>query len=138
MVLPLTKDFGEHPDQISKRVQEATPINSAGWFHRYCKLTTPRPKSSQSGNKSRRPQQPPTPFALVLSDMKTPCPVCTRLLAESNDALKAHTRILGQILQVSKDHSAMRELKREPRVRVAAERRKRTRQAYEDHKATCR
>ena len=61
-----------------------------------------------------------------------------RLLAESNDALKAHTRILGQILQVSKDLSAMRELKREPRVRVAGERRKRARQAYEDHRASCR
>jgi hypothetical protein len=69
--------------------------------------------------------------------MKTPCPDCIRLLEESNDALKCHTRILGQISQISKDLPELRRMKKEPRVRVAAERRKRTRQAYEDHRATC-
>jgi len=61
------------------------------------------------------------------------CFECNRLLEESNAAVRSHTTLLAQICEKSKDYGTLTRLKLGREVQEAAELRKRTRHAFDDH-----
>jgi hypothetical protein len=68
-------------------------------------------------------------------NMTINCLECTRLLQESNDALKSHTEMLGRIYGsiLCTDHATAVRMESEPDVLAAADLRKSTRRIFDDH-----
>ena len=64
------------------------------------------------------------------------CLECSRLRRKSNEAIRSHTEILGRIYSAGKDHGTIMRMKLAPDARKAADLRRSTRPAFDDHQAT--